>query len=285
MYWTAALCFFLFVGAASGARKALIVDGQNNHKWQETTPLLKKMLEDSMQFRVEVATSPPRGADMSAFKPDFAAFDVIVLNYNGEAWAPGARSAFVEYVRRGGGLVIVHASDNSFANWKEYNQMAGLGGWGGRDEKWGPYVRVRGRRIILDTKMGVAGHHGKRHPFQVVARDTHHPILRGLPPTWMHAQDELYDSLRGPAAHMAVLATAYSDPASGGSGEKEPTLMVLRYGKGRIFHTTLGHDATAMKCVGFIVTLQRGAEWAATGKVTQKKPLDFPGPNQTSTRE
>jgi len=83
---------------------------------------------------------------------------------------------------------------------------------------------------------------------------------------------------------MDVLATAWSDPANRGTGHDEPMLMALSFGKGRIFHTTLGDNPEPMHCVGFIATLTRGAEWAATGKVTQKVPPDFPGPDQVSTR-
>jgi type 1 glutamine amidotransferase len=60
--------------------------------------------------------------------------------------------------------------------------------------------------------------------------------------------------------------------------------MVLRFGKGRIFHTTMGHDVAALSCVGFITTLQRGTEWAATGKVTQKVPATFPTATTVSYR-
>ena len=75
---------------------------------------------------------------------------------------------------------------------------------------------------------------------------------------------------------MTVLAAAYSAPDNRGTGYDEPVLMVLSYGKGRIFRTTLGHDIPALSCVAFITTLQRGTEWAATGKVTQKFPGSFP---------
>jgi type 1 glutamine amidotransferase len=109
--------------------------------------------------------------------------------------------------------------------------------------------------------------------------------MKGLPATWMHAGDELYDTLCGPAKNVDVLATAHSDPSNKGTDQNEPMLMTIRYGKGRVFHTTLGHDVAAMKCVGFITTLQRGAEWAATGKVTQKVPSDFPGADRISKRE
>ena len=100
----------------------------------------------------------------------------------------------------------------------------------------------------------------------------------------MHAEDELYDSLRGPVEKMTVLATAYSDPATGGTGEHEPVLMTIGYGNGRVFHTTLGHDEIAMGCAGFLTTLQRGTEWAASGKVTQGVPSDFPTEDQVRRR-
>lgn len=61
--------------------------------------------------------------------------------------------------------------------------------------------------------------------------------------------------------------------------------MAIRYGQGRVFHTTLGHDVAAMQCVGFIVTLQRGAEWAATGRVTMPVPHDFPSATEVRTRQ
>ena len=82
-----------------------------------------------------------------------------------------------------------------------------------------------------------------------------------------------------------LLATAHSDPANKGTDQDEPMLLTVKYGKGRVFHTAMGHDVVAMSCVGFITTFQRGAEWAATGKVTQKVPTDFPGPDKMSKRE
>lgn len=282
----------IFVSMAISAprMKVLIVDGQNNHNWQQTTPVLKTLLEETGLFTVDVATTPPKGGDMSKFKPDFASYRVVISNYNGEPWAPETKAAFEKFVGNGGGFVSYHAADNSFPEWKEYNQMIALGGWGERTEKDGPMVRMRSGEVVLEDKPGKAGHHGKRHPFQVKtfqmkAMDAKDPIMASLPPLWMHATDELYDSLRGPAKNMKLLATAYSDPATGGTGENEPMLFTITFGKGRIFHTTLGHDVEAMRCAGFIATLQRGTEWAAQGKVTQKVPKDFPGPDAVSLRQ
>jgi len=52
-----------------------------------------------------------------------------------------------------------------------------------------------------------------------------------------------------------------------------------------VFQNALGHTAQQLKSVAFIVTFQRGCEWAATGKVTQPLPADFPGPDKPSVRE
>src|ERR1700761_7239155 len=123
--------------AYAGPLKVLLVDGQNNHQWQVTTPELKKILEENGLATVEVATAPAKGADMSTFKPDFAAYQVVVSNYNGAPWPDATRDAFEKYVSQGGGFVSVHAADNSFPEWKAYNDMIGVGGWGGRNEKSG----------------------------------------------------------------------------------------------------------------------------------------------------
>jgi hypothetical protein len=186
---------------------------------------------------------------------------------------------------RGGALVVVHAADNSFATWPAYNEMIAVGGWYGRDEKSGPYLRWRDGKQVLDNKPGPAGHHGPQHPFVVETRTPNHPIMKGLPDKWLHVSDELYDYMRGPARNATILATAFADPKQGGSGENEPQLLVVSYGKGRVFHTMMGHGPEAMNCAGFITTLQRGTEWAATGKVTQKVPTDFPKTDAVSVRQ
>ena len=52
-----------------------------------------------------------------------------------------------------------------------------------------------------------------------------------------------------------------------------------------VFHTPMGHADYSMKCVGFIATLQRGTEWAATGEVTIDIPKNFPSPEESASVE
>jgi type 1 glutamine amidotransferase len=261
--------------------KTLIITGQNNHNWKASSPILKQILDETGLFSSEIMITPGKGEDMKTFNPDFTKYKLVVIDYNGDSWSEKTNSAFVEYVKNGGGVVLYHAADNSFPSWKEYNEMSGLGGWGDRNQKDGPYVYYKNNILVTDTSAGNGGSHGKRREFLVRTRITDHPITRDLPVAWLHGTDELYSQLRGPAKNMQILATAFADSAAGGGTMRdEPILMAITFGKGRIFHTTMGHadegGGPSMHCAGFIVTLQRGAEWAVTGDVTQKVPWDFP---------
>ena len=219
--------------------KALIVDGQNNHVvWPKSTIMMKDYLEQTGLFEVDIARTrfiwkfereeawlPLAGLPESekskepkpdpAFDPDFSKYNLVVSNFGWKAagWPEATKRKFEDYMKNGGGLVVVHAADNSWPEWKEFNRMIGLGGWGGRSEKDGPYVYYNNEgKLVRDESPGNCGQHGPQSEFVVTMRDKTHPITKDLPDFWMHSKDECYSKLRGPAENMTILATAADSP-------------------------------------------------------------------------
>lgn len=301
------LLFTLFLLCIPALRarpvKVMILTGHTDkyHNWPITSQYLKAILDNEKVFQTDSVTLPALGPAFDAFVPDFDSYDVVVLKLNLPDWNEKAKSSLEKYVKNGGGMVVLHEAGNAFIHWPEYNEMIGLGGWGysnafpawmehyhlsdkegwpKRSEKNGPYVYWKEGAIVKDYSPGSGGDHGSRVPYVVNIRNTEHPITKGLPLHWLQVEDELYGNLRGPANNLTVLATAFSDKKSGGTGKEEPVLMTIDYGKGRVFHSVMGHTAhdffTSMFNVGFQVTFSRGTEWAATGNVTQAVPIEFP---------
>jgi type 1 glutamine amidotransferase len=230
--------------------KTLLLSGANNHDWTRSTPAVKEILEGSGKFEVTVTNEPSAAlGDAEALQ----AYDLIFSDYNGPAWSEKAKTNFVAAVRGGTGLVILHAADNAFPGWVEYETM-----------------------VALLWRQGTG--HGQYHEFEVKITDENHPITRGLED--FRLWDELYHKL----VHMhdapcRVLATAWSDPATGGTGNDEPMMTVQQYGKGRVYHHVMGHvwpgdpaenkgcSMMTFENEGFQKSLLRGCEWAATGDV------------------
>jgi type 1 glutamine amidotransferase len=303
---TALALAFLAALQAQDAARVLIIDGQNNHNWAAMTPFMKAQLEKTGLFKVEVSTTPPSAprpaknetpeqkaerekkadamkADWAKWRPSFEGAKVVLLNYNGEMWPDEVKSAFTAYVEGGGGVLVIHAANNAFEKWPEYNKMIGLG-W--RGAAFGPrlILDVAGKPQIVPAGQGPGAGHGPQHEFKVVIRDAGHPITKGLPAEWMHAKDELYHGQRGPAENMQVLASAWSAKEKGGTGAHEPMLWVIPYGKGKVVTNVMGHEnGQSLQCVGFVTLLGRSCEWLATGKVALPVPADFPTADQVRT--
>ncbi len=241
--------------------QVLIITGQNGHDWRGTTPVMRKILEDTGKFEVRV-TEEFRGAGPETLAP----YDLVILNYFERRrpelrWGARPDNALLDFVRSGKGVVVYHFSAAAFDGWEEYEKLS-AGNWRPNN-----------------------GHHSARHDFKVDIKDSDHPITRGLKPSFAEYNDELYANLRWqPADKYHVLATAWDDHSlykgkarqpTPGPGLDQPMLWTLSYGQGRVFATALGHDAEAMKNVGFIATFERGAEWAATGSVTIPLPPEL----------
>lgn len=278
------------------ASRILLIDGLHNHQiWPSTTECFRRFLDETQLFDVTVLKAQIAAKDFTA---NFDGYDAVVLNYNpnpgadvGDIWPETTRRAFEDYMRNGGGLVVIHAANNSFAHWPEFNQMTGIGGWGGRNRNWGPYVyydQQGNLQIDNNDPDNRVGTDGPPHEYVVDIRDANHPITNGLPARWKHCMDEIYERLRGPAHNLNVLATAFSENIGWhqqATYRHEPLVMNLDYGQGRVFHLVMGHWTYSIQCVGFITLLQRGTEWAATSTVTQAVPSDFPTVNDIKYRK
>ena len=271
----------------------LLLAGQNNHDWRRTTPLIEDILKESGCFEVELSIAPPEGADpevWDTWRPNFAQYDVVLNNYNGSPWPEPVQRQFVSYIQNGGSCLVLHAANNPFEGWTAYEEMVGLL-W--RDNTYGErlYYDEDGALVRVPVAEGPSAGHGKVHDWPVTTRDAEHPIMKGVPSVWMHAHDELYHGQRGPAQNVNILATAYSSEVSGGTGQHEPVIWWVPYGKGKVLTFLLGHlwpdqsEETSYRSVGLHTLLQRSAEWLATGKVTIPLPDTFPTAEQTSLKK
>jgi len=254
------LCF-----GADGKLSAAIIDGVNNHDWAAGTRAIRSILEDTGRFTVDVYTWPKL--------PDFTRYDVVISNFNGGhtdkglRWPAEAERALEAYLRGGGGFVVFHAANNAFLEWPEYNRMIGLG-W--RPPAFGAGLAVESGKVRRIPKgEGLPPGHGPRHDFEMIVLAKNHPITRGLPGRWPHPSEQLTHGQHGPAEHLTVLTYAISEISRQG----EPMDWVSNYGKGRVYTTMLGHtwkdEANPnLDDPHFRTLLARGAEWAASGKVT-----------------
>lgn len=280
-----AACLAVAPATAGEKIKVLIIDGQNNHNWKDTTPYLKGQLEKTGKFMVDVSTTPPgkpQGDAWDRWDPQFKNYDVVLSNYNGPAWPVRVRENFEAYIKNGGGLVNVHAANNACNGWPGFEQMTGLL-W--RNNKHGDRIAFNKdkEQVRVPKGQGPGAGHGPQHAYEVVTVDEEHPITKGLPIRWQHTKDELYHGQRGPAEKMHVMAIAFSASEKRGTGMYEPMLWWIPFGKGKVVTTVLGHvsrndskNMQAMRCVGFLTIVQRACEWAATGEVTIPVPENFP---------
>lgn len=217
--------------------KVLIVTGfdAKSHKWRDTTPFTRAVLEETGRFDVRISEDPGIFESSSLNH-----YDVVVLNY-GYWTAPDpsdeAKAGLLNFVKQGKGLVALHFSCSSFQDWEEYRELLG---------------RVWVKNV---------GGHGPRGKFQVNIKSKDHPLTKGV--VDFETDDELYAKLSGDA-EIEVLASAYSE----WSGKVEPILFLKNYGKGRVVHNVLGHDMRARRSSSYQTLLRRGVEFAATGKVT-----------------
>jgi uncharacterized protein len=224
--------------------KTLIITGQSTYNWKVSSEAIKQILDETGLFSSVIIVTPPEGEDLSDFNPNFSKYKLIVLDYEGDPWPDKTNIALMDYVSNGGGVVLYNSKSD-------------------------PWAAVADSVTV-----------SKRHDFEIRTHKSDHPVMKGLPLKWLHPDDKIVQGMKLSGDDAQILATAFADALFSGTGKREPVLVARNYDKGRIFATLLGtpdeEENSALHCAGFIVTLQRGAEWAATGLVTQEVPFDFP---------
>ena len=218
---------------------------------------------------------------LSKWEPDFNKYDVIIQNSNNINDTALRRPRKVEielenYVSSGGGLYILHSANNAFPHWIAYDEMIGLG-W--RSKETGFALEVDSNKNIIRIPPGTGSHtsHGKRFDALIHILNRN-PINQDYPSTWMSPSMELYTYARGPAKNLTVLSYAYDSATR----ENWPVEWVVRYGKGRVYNSSMGHlwrgdiYPISYRCIGFQTTMIRAVEWLATGKVSYPFPANFP---------
>jgi type 1 glutamine amidotransferase len=226
-----------------GKCRVLILSGSNNHDWKTTTPELKRILEESGMFDVDVTDAP------TEIQPDsLGKYKALISNWNTfgapkpVTWPQPLKDAFTNFIQQGGGFVVMHAGSSVLYDWPDFQRLAGA--------SWGKGTG-----------------HGPKHKFQVKVMDKEHPITAGMAD--FETTDELWHRISTNNV-LHVLATAFSAKDKGGSGQDEPVAFTTQWGNGRCFNIVLGHDTGAMATSGFRELIVRGTEWAATGRVAGK---------------
>lgn len=216
----------------SNAIRILIVTGMDHpaHNWKTSTVALRDVLAKDPRFWVEVLEDP-----YALENTDLTKFHVLFLHFNN--WlkpdpSDKAKDNLEGFVKNGGGLFILHFACGAFPGWPKYSEIAGK---------------------IWDTKKT----HDPRGLFKVdVISSADREITKDLQS--FEADDELYFCLTGEKP-VELLATATSKVTM----KAEPMAFTHSFGKGRVFHTPLGHDAKAIRTPGTAELIRRGCAWSA----------------------
>ncbi|MEP7318224.1 MAG: ThuA domain-containing protein [Panacibacter sp.] len=290
-FWVLLSCLSFFSFGQKDKRiPVLLVDGFSNHDWKQTSSVIKRILEKSELFSVDITTVPTDNAEQEAWKPEFEKYAVIIQNTNniqnpGLRWPRRVELQLENYVKKGGGLYILHSANNAFPHWKEYDKMIGLG-W--RDATAGYALEIDSNKNIIRIPPGEGSGTGHGNRFNATIQILNrHPVNEGYPAEWKTANTEVYNYPRGAAENLTVLSFAYDSTST---HQKWPVEWVVSYGRGRVYSSSMGHlwqgetYPPAYQCIGFQTTVIRVTQWLATGKVTYPVPKDFPTKDSISLR-
>ncbi len=189
--------------------------------------------------REKIAIVP--SADPNIFSAEsLKGFDAIILLSTStdpkkpeSEWFQGARrTALQSFVRRGGGIVAIHAASDSHYHWPWYLKM--IGGHFASHPEGTPQGTLR----VVDRK---------------------HPATKGVDPTMRRVDEWYYFDDYNPEAHVLVTL----DPASIGQKDVNPNPVswAHHYEGGRVFYTAMGHTVESYSDRNFLTHLAGGLRW------------------------
>ena len=212
--------------------RVLIVTGVDypGHPWRTQALELHKALGATPLIDVRLVD------DVEVLGTDLI-FDYDVLMMNFKNYDPlkreeAAKKNLVRFINEGGGLMYFHFTGGAFENWPEFVNVSG--------RVWNPSFRA----------------HDPYQEFTVQITRKDHPIMKGI--NDFKITDELYTCLDG-KREIEVLAESKSSV----DGKMYPMAFVFTEGKGRGFHTVLGHDGKAFESPELTPLLQNAAIWCA----------------------
>jgi type 1 glutamine amidotransferase len=206
--------------AAEGKIKLLYV-GHGGHDWKGFAAVLGEVLDKTGDFKMTVAQS------LDELKAgNLRKYDVVLFYGSGRNFTdPAQEQGLDAFVRAGGGLAGVHATDAFKKSDVYWHLMAGR----------------------------FTTHGGGKFPVVIV--DKKHPITAGIED--FEISDETYQNSFHPKAKIHSLLRC-------NRGREQQTMAwVQQVGKGRVFCTTLGHGKAAWDNPAFQRLVVRGLYWAA----------------------
>ncbi len=266
----------------------LIISGllTREHSYRKLNDYLYQMLEATGRFNVKVTEEFTGATDETLEK-----YQLVLINYDAKEWindpcftywGDSAMDALDRFVHRGGGIAFYHSSISV--------------GEGTPDA----LKQMMGGCLILEE----GGRRSPKSDFVVDVAAPEHPITKGLHPHFMVTGDDflcgisfmentsvevlatVYDDLKDypqegfPPPHMKMVYIPDGDLSKmRGVNTDAPIAWTNRYGQGRVFVVSIGHDIDTMRRVDFLTLFVRGCEWAATGNVTLDPP-DRTGENR-----
>lgn len=225
--------------------KLLVVAMPSKYHY-EYIPIARDSLTRLSRLHAFDITWTNNGAPFDGDLGQFAA--VMFLNTPSEELSPSQRSRFEGYMRAGGNAVVVHRAAITQPNaWTWYEKLVG---------------RTIGVHPMLQT--GV-----------VTVADSGFPATYGIPERWIWS-DEFYTSSNPYNVRISpvlnVDESSY-DPTkiwpgqvAKPMGKDHPVAWYHHYEKGRVFVTTLGHDAEMYRDPQYLAHLMGGIYWTATGR-------------------